>query len=57
MTADPLDALPPVATTTARGPAEIDALLAAGEPVRIEGAIAGWPVLAAGRDSPAALDA
>jgi hypothetical protein len=57
MTADLLDALPLVATATARDPAAIDALLAAGEPVRIEGAIAGWPALAAGRDSPAALDA
>jgi hypothetical protein len=57
MMTDPLDALPPVATAVARSPADIDALLATGEPVRIEGALTGWPALAAGGASPAALDA
>jgi hypothetical protein len=57
MTVDSLDSLPSVATTNARTASEIDALLAAGEPVRIEGAIAHWPALAAGRAAPAVLDA
>ena len=55
MTAEPLDDLPPVATVAAHT-ADVDALLTTGEPVRITSAFDGWPALAAGRKSPAALD-
>ncbi|MGN6280172.1 MAG: cupin-like domain-containing protein [Sphingomonas sp.] len=55
MSADRLDALPPVATVAAQF-ADVDALLAAGEPVRITDAFPTWPALAAGRSSPAMLD-
>ena len=55
--ADPLDTLPPVAVAQVTTRDEIDALLDAGEPIMLKGAIAHWPVLAAGRHSPAALDA
>ena len=54
---DPLDTLPSVATAQATSPGEIDALLAAGEPVLLKGVVEHWPALVAGRRSPAALDA
>lgn len=57
MAFDGLDSLPTVATESASRPEDIAALLEAGEPVLIEGAIDAWPALRAGRESPAALDA
>jgi hypothetical protein len=54
--ADPLDALPPVADTTADSLAAIGALLAQGRPIVLRGAIEHWPALAMGRRSPGALN-
>jgi hypothetical protein len=51
------DGLPKVASVTAASPAEIEALARAGEPVLLKGLIDGWPALAAGRESSAALTA
>lgn len=54
---DPLDSLPQVRTESATTLSNLDALLAAGEPVVLKNAVDHWPVLAAARSSPAALDA
>ena len=54
MTVD-LDALPAVATATAESRDDIEHLLAAGEPVILNGAFDAWPALAAAREGPAAL--
>ena len=56
MTDAGLDALPPVATASARSAADIDRLLAGGQPALLKGAIDHWPMLAAGRQNPIALD-
>ena len=46
-----------VAAATAGSPAEIEALAVAGEPVLLDGLVDHWPAVAAGRRSPAALNA
>ena len=53
--ASPLDTLPEVAQATAASAAHVAALLRAGEPFVLKGAIDHWPALAAARVSPAAL--
>lgn len=53
---DRLDSLPPIATATADSAAEIDALVAAGAPVVLKGLVAHWPAVAAGMQSPGALN-
>ncbi|MDB5694271.1 MAG: transcription factor jumonji jmjc protein [Alphaproteobacteria bacterium] len=55
--ASALDALPEVARATAQSAADVEALLAGGEPVLLKGLIEDWPALAAGRRSPEALGA
>lgn len=52
-----IDALPRVATATARGPSEFEAVVRAERPLVIRGLLEAWPALAAGRQSPAALNA
>ncbi|MDB5704345.1 MAG: transcription factor jumonji jmjc protein [Sphingomonas bacterium] len=55
--ADDLEALPRVATRTAITPADLAAIVRAEEPVILKGLIDQWPALAAGRQSPAHLNA
>ncbi|HVI05437.1 MAG TPA: cupin-like domain-containing protein, partial [Sphingomicrobium sp.] len=52
-----LDALPRIASALAADYADIDALLAGGEPILLRGAIDHWPALQAAARSPADLDA
>jgi hypothetical protein len=51
-----LDGLAPVTIATASTAADIDSLVALGEPVVLKGIVAGWPAVAAAAQSPAALD-
>lgn len=54
---DWLESLTPVASAQAGGRADIERLLAAGEPVVIPGLAAGWPIVAVARQGPEALAA
>ncbi|HYZ48632.1 MAG TPA: cupin-like domain-containing protein [Sphingomonas sp.] len=55
--AAPLDHLPSVASASAGSRMEIETLALAGEPVVLKGLVDAWPAVAAGRRSPAALNA
>jgi hypothetical protein len=50
------DHLPPVAMCDASSPQEFAPIVAAEEPVLLKQAVARWPSVAAGRDSPAAMN-